>query len=141
MSERKDLECLPPFPTSLGICIEECHSNRVVGTVKVTPAMANRNGVMHGGAIMTFADTLAGVAASANLPKDSRQTAVESKTNFIRAVTIGETISGCCVPIHVGGKTIILRVDITRQDGKLVATTLQTHMPVDWEKPSTVDNS
>src|SRR5690606_29815838 len=56
---------LPNFPAAMGVSLQEVSDSRIVGVMDVTDEHANRNGVMHGGAIMAFADSLGGVAAAA----------------------------------------------------------------------------
>ncbi len=88
----------------------------------------NRGGVMHGGALMAFADSLGGTAANANLREGQRTTTIESKTNFFAGIPIGDVAHAECVPLHVGRSTIVLQTRITRNDGKLAAVVTQTQM-------------
>ena len=99
----------------------------------VTDAMTNRNGVLHGGALMTLADTAAGTSAFINSAEDITNSTVEAKTNFIRPIKVGDKISARSVPVHVGRTTVILLVTLTRGDGKVVGTTTQTHMFLGWK--------
>ena len=55
---------------------------------------------MHGGAIMSLADTCGGIGAFVNIPDGATGTAtIESKTNFLRAVR-GGSITGTSRPLH-----------------------------------------
>ncbi len=119
---------LPEFSVNLGIELSTQTPDLVVGHMVIKPAHSNRNGVMHGGAIMGFADSLGGTAAACNLNTDERTTTVESKTNFIRAIPIGDTITGTTVPLHKGRKTTLWQTTITRTDGKVAAIVVQTQM-------------
>jgi uncharacterized protein (TIGR00369 family) len=96
--------------------------------MKISQDHANRNGVLHGGAMMAFADSLGGTAASLNLSADQRTTTVESKTNFLRAVPLGEVITGTCTPLHRGRRTTVWQTEVTRGDGKVAAIILQTQL-------------
>lgn len=100
----------------------------------VTEDMGNRNGVLHGGALMTLADAAAGSASFINSPADISNTTVEAKTNFIRPVAVGDTVTARCVPVHVGRATLVLQVTMTRGDGKIVGVTSQTHMFLNWKE-------
>ncbi|RKF17106.1 PaaI family thioesterase [Roseovarius spongiae] len=135
MSPRSDATKLPLFPTNMGVRLTQAQPDRVTGTLEVTEALANRNDVLHGGAVMTFADTLAGTAATLNLGDGQRTTTIESKTNFLRAIRIGEEITGASVPVHVGRKTAVFQTTITRADGKVAAIVTQTQMTLSWEPP------
>lgn len=138
MAERKTrtLEEMPPqsaFTRVLGIEIPVCTPQEVVCHMTVTPEMANRNGVLHGGALMTLADTAAGTASFINSPAEISNTTVEAKTNFIRPVEVGDVLTARCVPVHIGRATNVLQVTLTRSDGKTVAVTTQTHLFLGWK--------
>lgn len=135
MTKTEDIRALPPFPSDLGIELIECTPILVSGAVSVTAKMANRNGVMHGGALMSFADTLGGVASTLNLKGKDSTTTLESKTNFIRPIAIGERITGRCEPLHVGRKTMVWQITIFRQDKKPAAVTTQTQLTLEWIAP------
>ncbi len=124
---------LPAFPSGMGVRLTHAEVEKVTGTLVVTPALANRNDVLHGGAIMTFADTLCGTAASLFLKEGQRTTTLESKTNFLRAIRIGEEVTGTCLPLHLGRKTCVYQTTIYRADGKAAAVVIQTQMTLAWE--------
>jgi 1,4-dihydroxy-2-naphthoyl-CoA hydrolase len=132
MDIRTDL--LPPFPTDMGIELTETTPARVAGAMTVRRAHANRNGVMHGGAVMAFGDALGGVAAALNLVDRESTTTLESKTNFLRPIALGERITALCVPLHRGRKTHVWQTSILREDGKVAAITTQTQMTLDWSR-------
>ncbi|EAR51173.1 Phenylacetic acid degradation-related protein [Oceanicola granulosus HTCC2516] len=123
-----DQTLLPIFPRALGIVLEEVTPDLVVAALETVAEHGNRNGVMHGGAIMAFTDTLGGVAAAKNLAGGARTTTLESKTNFLRPVPLGSRITGRCVPLHKGRKTSIWQTTVLRADGKVAAITTQTQM-------------
>ena len=82
-------------------------------------------GILHGGALMTLADSLGGVCAFLNLPEGAGTSTIESKTNFMRAVR-GGAAHATTRPLHVGRQTIVLTTEIRDDDGKLVAVVTQT---------------
>jgi len=118
----------PTFSTFLGIKIIEITPQRVRAELPVRADFRNRGGVMHGGAVMAFADSLGGTTANANLAEGHRTTTIESKTNFFAGIPIGEVAHAECVPLHVGRSTIVLQTKITRADGRLAAIVTQTQM-------------
>lgn len=129
--ETRTLDEIPPpsaFSALLGIEFALCTPEEVVCSLVVTEAMGNRNGVLHGGALMALADTAASTASFINSPAGVSNTTIETKTNFIRPVLVGETLTARCVPVHVGRFTIVLQVTTTRPEGKVAAVTLQTQM-------------
>ena len=100
----------------------------IVAEFEATPALGNRNGVLHGGALMGVADNIGGTAASLNLAPGESTTTVESKTNFFRAVPIGDTVRATAICLHKGRKTMVWQTSITRGDGKLAAMVTQTQL-------------
>jgi len=118
----------PTFSRFLGIKLIEITPERVKAELAVREDFKNRGGVMHGGALMAFADSLGGTAANANLREGQRTTTIESKTNFFAGIPIGDVAHAECVPLHVGRSTIVLQTRITRNDGKLAAVVTQTQM-------------
>jgi uncharacterized protein (TIGR00369 family) len=128
MPETPDHALLPAFPTMLGIVLTMTTPELVEAEWQITEAHSNRNGVMHGGAIMTLADSLGGVAAALNLSEGQRTTTVESKTNFLRAVPLGETVRATCTALHVGRKTAVFQITVRRAEGKVAAIVTQTQL-------------
>lgn len=120
----------PPFAAYVGIKITLLTPDRVEGEMEIRPELGNRNGVAHGGAIMTFTDNLAGTASTASLPHDKSVTTVESKINFFAAVPVGETAHGECVPLHLGRTTQVWQSRITRADGRLAAVAIHTQLVI-----------
>lgn len=130
---RKDAQdWLPPYSQSLGLVLKTVSKDEVKAILLVRPDMENRNGVMHGGAIMGAADSVGGVAAAANLEDGARTTTIESKSNFIRPIRIGDEITLTCIPLHRGRKTTIWQTTITLPDGRTAAIVTQTQMTLDW---------
>ena len=90
--------------------------------------LCNRRGVMHGGAVMGWADTMGGMTASAALAGNQVTATIESKTNFFAPIPKGDTARALCRPLHTGRTTIVLQTDITRGDGRLAAMVIQTQI-------------
>ncbi|TMQ28251.1 MAG: PaaI family thioesterase [Deltaproteobacteria bacterium] len=82
-------------------------------------------GVIHGGALMAFADSLGALCAFMNLPAGATTATIESKTNFFRPVTKG-AVHGTTTPLHVGRTTIVAQTDLRDDAGKRVALVTQT---------------
>ncbi len=84
--------------------------------------------VAHGGALMAFADTVGAVATVANLRDGDGTTMIESKTNFLAAGPVGETLTATATPVHRGGRTQVWQTRIVTAEGRLVSLTTQTQM-------------
>ncbi len=126
----------PPFANLLGGKIVEVTSDRVVAELLVREELANRNGALHGGAVMAIADNLGGTATFLNLPAGAGTTTIESKTNFFAAVPLGDTLRAECTPLHRGRTTMVWQTRIIRGDGKLAAMVTQTQLVMRRDAPT-----
>ena len=117
-----------PLATTLGIEIIEASKDKVLGRLKVRPDICTSGHILHGGAIMAFADTLGATGAFLNLPGGAGTTTIESKTNFISGAKEGSTVTAESTPVHVGRRTSVWTTKIMREDGKLVAIVTQSQM-------------
>ena len=124
-----------PFSDSLGIRLITADTEEVVLTMPATPALANRNGVLHGGAHLGLADHAGGTLTIMNLGPGQATTTIESKTNFLRPIRIGDTARGRTVALHKGRTTMVVQTTITRDDGKVAAIVTQTQMIMEWREP------
>jgi 1,4-dihydroxy-2-naphthoyl-CoA hydrolase len=83
-------------------------------------------GTMHGGALMSLADSAGGLCAFLNLPEDAKGTpTIESKTNFLAAIRSGHA-NAVSRPLHTGRRTIVVDTEIYDDAGKLAARVTQT---------------
>jgi 1,4-dihydroxy-2-naphthoyl-CoA hydrolase len=124
----------PLFPGLMGMQLTEVNPERVVASMEVRPDLCTVGEILHGGAIMAFADTLGGVATFVNLPKGSRTTTIESKTNFLGAISVGTRIIGECTALHCGKATMVWQTLVKSENGKLCAIVIQTQMVLSVEK-------
>ncbi|HTO55617.1 MAG TPA: PaaI family thioesterase [Myxococcota bacterium] len=114
------------FPGTLGIRFVEVSPERVRATLRVEDRLCTVPGILHGGAIMAFADTLGAVATVQNLEPGDSTTTIESKTNFLSAGRAGTTIEAECTPLHRGRRTMVWQTRVSAPDGKLIALVIQT---------------
>jgi 1,4-dihydroxy-2-naphthoyl-CoA hydrolase len=115
-----------PLAATLGLEVTAAAPEEVRGGMDWAAELCTADGVLHGGALMAFADTLGGVCAFLNLRDGAATTAtVESKTNFFRAVREGR-VEGVTRPLHVGRSFIVVQTDLFDSDQKRVAQVTQT---------------
>ena len=100
-------------------------TEEVDATLEFSPDLCTSGGVLHGGVLMTLADTAGAVCAFLNLPAGARTVTIESKTNFLGAVREG-TVTARARPLHVGKTTIVVETDVLDASGRRVARTTQT---------------
>lgn len=121
----------PPFANMLGIEVIRSTPDRIEAELLVRPELGNRNGNMHGGAVMALADDLGGAATIINLPDGATTATIESKTNFFAAINVGDTVRAECTALHKGRTTMVWQTRITRaSDSKLAAIVTQTQLVI-----------
>ena len=125
--ERLKREMLP-FAALLGVEFVSAAPDRIVAELTVREDLCTRPAVLHGGAIMAFADTLGGVGTMLNLPEGAGTTTIESKTNFIAAAPVGIRITAEATPLHRGRRTMVWQTRISTAEGRLVALVTQTQL-------------
>jgi 1,4-dihydroxy-2-naphthoyl-CoA hydrolase len=116
------------LPGTLGMEFLEITRERVRAKLTVAKGLCTVGDILHGGAIMAFADSLGATGTVANLPAGAGTTTIESKTNFLRAAPLGTSVIGESTPLHLGRTTMVWQTRITSEDGKLIAMVTQTQM-------------
>jgi uncharacterized protein (TIGR00369 family) len=116
------------LPDLLGVRFIEATPDLVKASLVVRPDLCTVGGILHGGAIMAFADTLGAVATVLNLPEGARTATIESKTNFLGAAPAGAQVLGECSPLHRGRTTMAWQTRVLAEDGKLLAFVTQTQL-------------
>ncbi len=117
-----------PFAKFMGVSMTLVTKERLEGELKVTPDHCTIPATLHGGAMMAMADNMGGIGAFMNMPPGSMTTTVESKTNFLRAIPVGETAKAVTTPVHLGRTLQVWKTEIYCEDGKLAAVVTQTQM-------------
>jgi uncharacterized protein (TIGR00369 family) len=115
-----------PFAKHLGLVVTDATPDMVRAELAYAPELCTTGGILHGGAMMSVADTCGGICAFLNLPEGATGTAtIESKTNFLRGVADG-TLTATTTPLHRGRTMIVLETELARGDGKLAAKVTQS---------------
>jgi 1,4-dihydroxy-2-naphthoyl-CoA hydrolase len=126
--EDKSLPLGQPFPRLMGVEIISAAPDRVRASLNVRADLCTSGHILHGGAVMAFADTLGAIGAFLNLPPGAGTTTLESKTNFFSSAQEGSVVLGETTPLHVGRRTSVWQTRLSREDGKLIALVTQTQM-------------
>lgn len=114
------------FPEVLGIRLVEATPERVLAELDVRDDLCTVPGILHGGAMMAFADTLGAVATVLNISAGARTTTLESKTNFFGPGRSGTTITAETLPLHRGKRTMVWQTSIRSPEGRLLGQVTQT---------------
>lgn len=118
-----------PFAGLMGVEIIEANAEGAKGRLKVRADLCTTGNILHGGAIMAFADTLGAAAGFRALPEGANgTTTLESKTNFLGGAKEGSVVIGTTTPVHRGRRTSVWQTRVEMGDGKPVALVIQTQM-------------
>ncbi|MBB5519870.1 PaaI family thioesterase [Amphiplicatus metriothermophilus] len=117
-----------PFAKMMGVKITAASKERIEAELRVTPEHCTIPATLHGGAIMAFADNLGGVGAFLNMPEGALTTTIESKTNFLRPVPVGQTAKAVTTPVKLGRAIQVWKTDIYDGEGRLAAIVTQTQL-------------
>lgn len=106
---------------TLGITFTSFKEDEVKATMPVDENTIQPFGILHGGASVALAETVASIGAWLNV-KEEEKTAVgiEINANHLRAIKKGGDIQGVAIPIHRGRQTQVWETKIYNQDEKLV---------------------
>jgi len=119
------LQSAIPFATLIGAELVSAFPTEVRGRLAWAPERCTTSAVMHGGALMAFADTMGAACALLNLQPGEGTSTIESKTNFFRPVRQG-TVESVSRPLHVGRTTIVVQTDLVDDQQRRVAQVTQT---------------
>jgi 1,4-dihydroxy-2-naphthoyl-CoA hydrolase len=115
-----------PLAATLGVEVLAAAPDEVRLRLPWEERLCTAGGILHGGVLMSLADTGGAYCAFLNLPEGAGGTAtIESKTNFLRAVPSGHVIAESR-PLHVGRTTIVVETDLWDDRGRRVARVTQT---------------
>ncbi len=113
-----------PFADQLGIVFEEASRERVVASLGWAPQLCTAGGILHGGALMTLADSAGAAVAFLGLAAGESTATMSSTTHLFRPVTAG-SVQATAVPLHRGRTSVTVQTTLRDADGRLVAQTTQ----------------
>jgi uncharacterized protein (TIGR00369 family) len=119
-----ELLAMMPYAIALGIELHETTPTLTTGSLDWTPERCTAGGILHGGAIMSLADTVGAVCAFLNLPEGASTATIDSTTRLYRPLRAG-TLHATARPAHVGRTLIVVTTDLTDDQQRLIAQTSQ----------------
>jgi 1,4-dihydroxy-2-naphthoyl-CoA hydrolase len=118
------LLAIMPFAATIGIELESATPQQVTGRLAWSAGLCTAGGVLHGGALMTLADSLGGLCAYLNLPGGAATATISSSVNFLRPVRGGE-VHAASRPLHAGRSVIVVQTELRDDSGALAAQVSQ----------------
>ena len=102
----------------LGIVFTEVGDDFLIATMPASPRTRQPLGIIHGGASVVLAETIASTAA--NMAVDFEQyycVGLEINANHVRSVREG-IVQAITRPLHLGRSTQVWSIDITNEQGQ-----------------------
>ncbi|HEY9556937.1 MAG TPA: PaaI family thioesterase [Acidimicrobiales bacterium] len=113
-----------PFAVHARVAIDEASKDSVVGHVDWAPELCTIGGILHGGALMTLADSLGAVAAFLHLPEGASTATVSSNTVLMRPASKGR-VTGTATVINARRRFITVQTELADEAGKPISSTTQ----------------
>lgn len=118
-----------PFAGLVGVQVDEATPQRIRAHLLVREDLCTTGAILHGGAIMAFADALGAIAAFLTLPEGARgTTTIESKTNFLGSAPLGATVLAETTPVKIGRTLSVWQTRLALDGGRDVALVTQTQL-------------
>ncbi len=103
------------FPWKLGVELEDVRAGYARVSMTVTPDMHNFNGVTHGGALFTLADTAFGLASNTR----GTALAMHISINYVKGTISGDRLTAVAEEEHLTRSTGIYRMTVYRGEDKV----------------------
>jgi 1,4-dihydroxy-2-naphthoyl-CoA hydrolase len=118
------LVALMPFAGQLGVVLDEASADRVVARLAWAPHLCTSGGLMHGGVLMSLADTAGALVTFLGLPKGATTATITSTSQLFRPVS-GGTVRAVAIPLHRGRTTVTAQSSLYDSEQRSVALTTQ----------------
>ncbi len=123
-TELDALVALMPFAATLGVTLEEASPDRVIARLPWAPGLCTAGGILHGGVLMSLADTAGALVAFLGLAEGLTTATITSTTQMFRPVS-GGTVRAVALPLHRGRTTATVQISLHDSERRLVTQTTQ----------------
>jgi len=118
------LVALIPFAGQLGLILDEASADRVIARMAWAPHLCTSGGIMHGGVLMSLADTAGALVTFLGLPEGATTATITSTSQLFRPVS-GGTVRAVAVPLNRGRTTVTAQTSLYDSKERFVALTTQ----------------
>lgn len=107
---------------NLGIEYTYAAQDRVEAIMPVNEKTRQPFGILHGGASLALAETIAGIGSILNCKPDEFIVGMQVSGNHVSSAHEGDTVRGIATPIHRGRTSHVWNVDVFTSTDKLVSS-------------------
>jgi len=104
-------------------------TDEIAFTWEVPAELCNSAGHLQGGMLAAFADAVLGASSAAHLPEDQYPSLAEMKISILRPSPARAQLTARGRAIKAGKRILFTEVEITNEDGQLVAKASGTAVP------------
>lgn len=123
-TDLESLLALMPFARHLGLILDEAGPDQVIARLAWAPHLCTSNGIMHGGVLMSLADTAGALVTFLGLPEGATTATITSTSQLFRPVGDGE-VRAVAVPLNRGRTVVTAQTTLYDSAQRLVAQTTQ----------------
>ncbi|RYZ77422.1 MAG: PaaI family thioesterase [Proteobacteria bacterium] len=135
-NQKMRMEYPPAIARTLGFDLVAIGDATATLVMETDPSKhANPMGTIHGGVLCDLADAAIGTAHSTTLEENESFTSIDLRINFFRPIW-KEKITATAKVVQLGKTVSYYTCDITKADGKLVATVTSSVMTLQGNKGS-----
>ncbi len=109
----------------LGIVYTKITDQSLIATMPVDKRTHQPLGILHGGASVALAETLASLAGNLCVSEEEYCLGLEINANHIRSMRTG-MVTGTATPVHLGNKTQVWQVEVADEQGRLLSISRST---------------
>lgn len=118
----------------VGLEITEIGDDFLKGTLPVDERTMQHMGIIHGGASVVLAETLGSAAAYFCSAPGKHIVGLDINANHVRPGR-PPIVTGVAKPVHIGRTTVVVEINITDSEEKLVCVSRLTAAVLEDEKP------
>lgn len=107
---------------TLGIVYTHVEEGKVEATMPVDGRTRQPIGILHGGATLALAETVAGMGSMVTCLPDETAVGMQVSGNHISSAIEGDTVRAVGTIIHRGRSTHVWNVDVFTSNGKLASS-------------------
>lgn len=107
---------------TLGIKCTKIEEGYVQATMPVDSRTQQPMGILHGGASLAMAETVAGYGSTVLLKEDEILVGMQVSGNHVHSAHVGDTVTAIGKIIHQGRSSHVWNVDVVTSRGKLVSS-------------------
>jgi len=117
---------------TLGISVTDFGDDYLKGTMPVSAQTCQPMRILHGGASVAFAESLASIAANWSLNDEQAALGQEINANHLRPALEGEIVTGTTHLVHAGARSQIWTIDISNEQSQLICISRITMAIIKW---------